>query len=245
MAGRRVLDWAMRTKRFAFNHQALENSDRWHKRGNVFTLKKRAAEIADDTWETPAQIKSLTKLDPNERLRVGGCANANITDRVDERLDPRGLDAVDYMRNAQILAHHSYRDPVGQVEILDIQDDGVHFSGWVGDPGSVGGPLGLTCMQTEMRSLVAQKIIKTVSVGFIPHKFRAPLYNGNGDMEEPLVIEQWELLEISLVAVPCNQLALIEMREAETPSAKQTNVLNLFGPGVKKEDIESLRRILG
>lgn len=143
-----------------------------------------------------------------ERVTIRGIANANIIDRVCERLDPRGCKVMDYLKNPQILAHHNYYHPVGQVEILDIQDDGVHFEGWVGDPTRSE----LTAMQQEMRSLILQNIIKTVSVGFIPKKIRSPQYNDQGDMTEPLVIEEWELLEISLVAVPCNQDSVFGVR---------------------------------
>jgi phage head maturation protease len=241
-----ALDWALNVKRFAFNPKVIDESGRWQKRGNVYTLKRRGDDLDTDKWTTGADMKSLNKLEAGEKLRIGGTANANIIDRVQERLDPRGLDAVDYLRNPQILAHHSYYCPVGQVDVLDIQDDGVHFNGWVGDPVAVGGPQGLTDMQREMRSLVAQKIIKTVSVGFIPHKFRAPLYSDQGEMIEPLVIESWELLEISLVAVPCNQLSLIEMRADEsTGTSKAQRHLNLSALPIKKEDIASLKRILG
>ncbi len=188
----------------------FENKKRWQpSEGRSFKLL--APDLEADRMFLAAEIKEVKQLDDNsksERLYIAGIANANIVDRMQERLDPRGLDVTDYLKNAQLLAHHSYFHPVGQVEELDIQEDGIHFRGWIGDPAKGD----LTPMQKEIRSLVSQRILKTVSVGFIPRKVRAPLFDDNGNMTEPCVIEAWELLELSIVAVPCNQDSVFEIR---------------------------------
>lgn len=228
--------WWLHTKRFGVSPTFQDNT-RWKKHGNVYTLTK--PDHDKDKWMTGAQFKTTSKLKPDEKLRISGVANANIVDRVQERIDPRGLDATDFLRNPQFLAHHSYYCTIGQVEVLDIQDDGVHFAAWIGDPAAVGGEQNLTHMQREMRSLIAQKAINSVSIGFIPHKFRAPVYNNNGDMEEPLVIEAWELLEISAVAVPCNQLSQFEVREAK--GEKKLFFTSAFNP----VETEHLKNALG
>lgn len=188
----------------------FENKKRWQP-GDGRSFKLLSPDLEADRMFLTAEIKEVKQLEDNtknERLYIAGIANANIVDRMQERLDPRGLDVTDYLKNAQLLAHHSYFHPVGQVEELDIQEDGIHFRGWVGDPAKGE----LTPMQKEIRSLVAQRILKTVSVGFIPRKVRAPLFDDNGNMTEPCVIESWELLELSIVAVPCNQDSVFEIR---------------------------------
>lgn len=188
-----------------------KNNKRWEKTaGGVYVLNKKDVE-ADKQFTPILQLKEfdpeIKAYDPHALMNIQGVANANIVDRVDERLDPRGCMVQSYLKNPQLLAHHCYHYPIGQVTTLNIEEGGVTFGGWVGDPSKAP----LTAMQIEMRSLLAQGIIRTVSVGFIPLKIRAPLYNNNGGLEEALVIEQWELLEISLVAVPCNQDSLIEV----------------------------------
>lgn len=164
-----------------------------------------------------AEIKEVKAINAGEKLWISGLANANIVDRMVERLDPRGIIVNDYMKNRQLLAHHSYYHPIGQVEELDIQEDGVHFRAWIGDPARAE----LTDMQKEIRSLVAQGILKTVSVGFIPKKVRAPLYNNDGSIQEAAVIESWDLLELSVVAIPCNQDSVFEIRSNEENTTKQ------------------------
>ncbi len=184
--------------------------------GGSFKLLK--PDMKKDRMFAAGTVKALKQVDPSERLYISGIANANIVDRMQERLDPRGIEVADYLKNAQLLAHHSYYHPVGQVEQLEIQEDGVHFRGWIGDP--VKGEL--TEMQKEVRSLVSQGILKTVSVGFIPKKVRAPLFDDQGNMTEPCVIESWELLELSVVSVPCNQDSVFEMRGYQNENASAT-----------------------
>ena len=229
-----MIPWWLRVKRFGFA-PTFQDHTRWKRQGNVYTLRKPDRE--QDKWFDRAEFKATNKLNPEERLKIAGVANANIVDRVQERVDPRGLDATDFLRNPQLLAHHSYYCPVGQVEVLDPQDDGVKFDGWVGDPAAVGGPQNLTDMQKEMRSLVAQRVLKTVSIGFIPHKFQAPIYDDRGNLVEPLVILSWELLELSIVAIPCNQLSIFEIRSDDSASGAKR-----FFPGVDIPGLTSAQR---
>lgn len=208
----------MTTKGLAFNLDplrpiSLTNTKKWQREGNTNSYKLLDPDIETDrqtfTIGLNEVVKAIGSDRSKERIVIRGIANANVIDRAQERLDPRGCMVNDFLKNPQLLAHHSYYHPVGQVEVLDLQDDGVHFEGWVGDPTRAD----LTAMQLEMRSLILQNIIKTVSVGFIPKKIRAPLYNDQGDMTEPLVIEKWDLLEISLVAVPCNQGSVFGVKD--------------------------------
>jgi len=150
-------------------------------------------------------------FDEESKLRIEGIANANIVDRVDERMDPRGIDIQNFMLNPILLADHFYMTgfAVGEVEELRTEDDGVHFVAYIGDPTKAP----LTQLQRDVRSLVAQGILKTVSVGFIPTKIQAPVYDDEGRIVEPAVVLAWELLELSIVAVPANPLSTFEIRQ--------------------------------
>lgn len=218
----------MKTKFLSWNTDPLnplnyQNSKRWAKEGNVYKLVD--PDMEKDKQYLPVEFKMVHKekykkgYDPEKKVYIAGIANANIEDRVRERLDPRGVEIESYLKNAQLLAHHSYYHPIGQVEELTMEDDGVHFNAWIGDPES--GPM--TSMQEEIRSLVAQGILKTVSVGFIPKRIRGPIFNEEGDMEEGPVIEQWELLELSVVAVPCNQDSIFQIRDYRS-NVKRANL---------------------
>jgi HK97 family phage prohead protease len=196
----------------------LSDKKKWRKAKDG-TYKLISPDVEKDKQFFSAEVTTKALDKPNEKLWIYGIANANIVDRMQERLDPQGLDILDYMKNRQLLAHHSYYHPIGQVEELEINEGGVHFSAWIGDPARAE----LTDMQKEIRSLVSQGILRTVSVGFIPKKVRAPLFDDNGAMKEPAVIESWELLELSVVAVPCNQDSVFEMRSSKTSDTINTN----------------------
>lgn len=187
-------------------------------------------------------------LDMDRRLEIIGVANANIVDRYDERVNPAGLDASNFMKNRVLLLDHMYWTDmtVGRVQELMPESDGVKFTGFVADPEMVGGWRFLTTNQQIAMSLIAQGLVQTVSIGFIATKIRAPLYNNDGVMEEPAVIEQWELLELSIVAVPANpgsvfqQKALAQSfyKTIQESAPKSHAVLTTDGSAIKNKAID-------
>lgn len=151
----------------------------------------------------------IKKLNPDDKLYMKGIANANIVDRMDERLEPAGIDAENFMRNRVLLLDHMYASfhVIGRVISLSAEQDGVHFEAYVGDPSRAE----LTQQQKDARSLIAQRLLQTVSVGFIPHKVQAPTFDNEGRLQDPAVILAWELLELSVVAVPANAGSVFEV----------------------------------
>ena len=155
--------------------------------------------------------EAIAGYNQDERMLITGVANAAIIDRMDEKLNPQGCDLKNYVKNPVLLADHMYftRTAIGLVEEVRIEIDGVHFDAFVGDPTKAP----LTDAQKEIRSLINQGILKTVSVGFIPKEIIAPEWDDNGRLIKPAIIDKWELLELSVVAVPCNPDATFEMRQ--------------------------------
>ena len=151
-----------------------------------------------------------TAEQPEEDMRIVGIANENAIDRMDERLEPGGVDIENFKKNPVLLVDHLYmtRAVVGRVENITPEDDGVKFVANLGNPNKVQ----LTQTQLEVRSLVEQGLLQTVSVGFIPLKIKAPEYDSEGRLLSVPVILQWELLELSIVAVPANAGSTFEMR---------------------------------
>lgn len=226
----------------------LDDSTKWAREGNTRTYKLISPDLEKDRQFATAQfsVKGVPHVpgakgyDPSQKLVIAGVANANIIDRVQERLDPVGLDIQNYMKNRQLLAHHSYYHPIGQVEELMVQEDGVYFSAWIGDPSQAE----LTDMQREIRSLVAQGILRTVSVGFIPKKIKAPLFGENGELQEPAVIEQWELLELSIVAVPCNQDSVFQVKNFPNAKTNATVVTESTSDDSLNDSLNALKNTL-
>ena len=198
--------------------------------------------------------KEIVKgIDNDQKLYIKGIANANIVDRCDERLDPAGIDIENFMKNQVLLLDHMYTASatVGKVISLDSQDNGVHFEAYIGDPQKAP----LTQQQRDARSLVAQKLLQTVSVGFIPHKIKAPEFDDQGKLIEPAVILNWELLELSIVAVPANSGSVFEVGNlsyslnekndrTEHLTKEQTSdkiKSNIFNHGVRAENNDAVK----
>lgn len=191
---------------WAFNHT-----------GRVLVPKYVDHDKIEKRQQGASPFSTTTKaFDPEAKLYIAGVANENSTDRMDEVLDPTGIKIENFVRNSVLLLQHSHNDPIGQVPLIKIESSGVHFEAWIGDPKN--GPL--TPEQNKARSLVWQGILKACSVGFIPLKIRMPAFNDMGDMVDPAVIEQWELLEHSIVSVPCNAGSLFEAKGKKTDKFK-------------------------
>ena len=177
-------------------------------------LAKSATDVKLRTAAAGFEAKGY---DPKAKLFLAGIANAKEIDRMNEVLDPTGIMVDSYVKNSVLLMYHDHRCALGQVSTLKPEDNGVHFEAWAGDPAA--GPL--TRNQEEGRSLISQRILKAVSVGFIPHKIKYPSYNDRGDIVDPAVIEKWEMLELSVVAVPCNANSLFEAKAGNDGKEKK------------------------
>ena len=149
------------------------------------------------------------QFDVTKPLRIAGIANAAIVDRVNEMLDPRGAMLVNYLKNPVILLNHDYGQPIGSATLVEVKDDGVHFEAEIGRPDLAP----LTDTQSNARSLIGQGTLQTVSVGFIPLEMSSPEYDDAGNLTKPAIYTKWELLEISVVSVPCNADSIFQMKE--------------------------------
>ena len=207
----------MRVKIYGKNKTDFFKAKGWEKQGSSYVRTKRAF-TDDEKLYFDTQIKAKDpdpsdEDDPNKReMFIFGTANANIVDRMQERLAPEGLQLDDFMSNPVLLAYHDHERPIGRVNELDIQEDGVKFTANVGNPKKGE----LTDTQKEVRSLIDQGILKAVSVGFIPKKIKAPEFTDDGEMTREMIIEQWEMIELSIVSVPANQRSLFDVKNCKT-----------------------------
>lgn len=150
-------------------------------------------------------------LDQSKPLKIAGIANAAIVDRVNEMLDPRGAVLQNYLKNPKILADHDYTKDIGLATLVEARDEGLYFEADIGYPDLAP----LTEAQVENRSLIAQGIRRTVSVGFIPLEMTPAEFNEAGELIKPAVYTKWELLEISVVSVPCNADSIFQLKELQ------------------------------
>lgn len=117
-------------------------------------------------------------------------------DRADDSMKMSGVQLGNYLKNPVILANHSHgydEKPTVIGKALDVRVDGTQLIFKI--------QFAETDNAKDWFYLYANKFMNASSIGFNPIKYE-PNDHGGYDYTE------WELLELSLVAVPCNPNAV-------------------------------------
>lgn len=107
-----------------------------------------------------------------------------------------------YLKNPIILAQHDYDDPIGRM--VDYKIDGKGL--WV--------KARISSAAEEVFGLIKDKVLTAFSIGF---KILDAEYNSAAEI---FLIKELELVEISVVSVPCNQNTLFDLSKAFDDSAE-------------------------
>lgn len=154
------------------------------------------------------------------------CASDESTDRYGDVVRVAGWELANYKRNPIILFQHQSSNPVG-----------ISTKTWI-DGKRLLSRIKLAAEGTSpfidtLRKLLAQKIIRAVSVGFMPTKDPNYIRDEKNDRVTGLEFVGQELTEISLVSVPANTNALnlakslnIPERHLERVFARNTEELD-------------------
>ena len=132
---------------------------------------------------------------------ISGIANSGQPDRWDEVMPMDCWDLKHFELNPIMLYNHNHSMPIGRVTKLNPTEQGLEFIAEIG----VGSEMGLTQVQKDVRSLIAQGVLGTLSVGFIAKDWAWEGRNG----KDVLVYKSAELTEISVVTVPMDAQATI------------------------------------
>jgi HK97 family phage prohead protease len=140
-------------------------------------------------------------------------ANSGQLDRVGDVLVASGCKLDNYRRNPIVLNSHDPTKPVGTARVYvagDRLEAIIDFA-----------PLGASRDADEICALAKAGILGAVSVGFRPIKSE-PIRSGLGGER----FTEWELLELSCVAVPCDPGALVIARSMQGKSGRVLNARN-------------------
>ncbi|QAT40843.1 HK97 family phage prohead protease [Clostridium sp. JN-9] len=146
-------------------------------------------------------------------------------DRVGDKMLMTGAKLQNYLKNPVILANHNYGDSerptvIGRALSVVIQNSQLIFKIQFAD----------TDNGREWFYLYSNGYMNASSIGFIPLKYK-PNDQGGYDFKE------WELLELSLVAVPCNPNAIQRAFEDGKISKAFFDAINKNN----EEDIENMK----
>jgi len=160
-------------------------------------------------------VASFKSVDEENMVVRDVVASDDSEDRHGDRVNPEGWDLKNYKKNPIILVDHDYRveKVIGTGSGVKIEDNKLVFSK-------------ITFSKTndlavKAFNLIKEGILRTWSVGFLVKKW--------GDEKSKFTIQEQELLELSLVAVPANPNAMnqnqLEMVEAYNKSLEEVKHL--------------------
>ncbi len=136
----------------------------------------------------------VSKSDAGGRILI----TTNGLDRDKDRINPRGVDLTNYLKNPVVMWGHSYSSPadvVGRTTNLEVTDQGIYADFELRPAANEQDP------QNIVRLLWDGGWIKAASIGFRP-------LDGHPNEAGGKDFSHWEMLEWSLIPIPANQDAL-------------------------------------
>jgi HK97 family phage prohead protease len=115
-----------------------------------------------------------------------------------------------YLKNPIILSQHDYDDPIGRMVDYRIDEKGL----WV--------KARISSAAEECYGLIKDKVLTAFSIGF---KVLDAEYNSAAEV---FLIKELELVEISVVSVPCNQNTVFDLSKAFQDASEYTEFKQQF-----------------
>lgn len=181
--------------------------------------------------------KSLTK-DGNGQVTIEGWANTEDQDRVSDVVYANAFSKslAEYMDNPVILFQHDWDQIIGHATAAKIYDgeDNIHPSGkkglWI--KAVISGASDCESVRTKIN----EGSLKTFSIGY--NEIDAD-YDKNTEIN---YVHNLELLEISVVTIPCNQHAKFSTTEGEVKHQVSEGLLKFLCESIneldKSEDLD-------
>lgn len=180
--------------------------------------------IKDKVFRLSSQFtKELPTADDTiDSIYISGYASVNSPDRagdvVPSSVWEKGME--NYLKNPVVLAYHEHDDPIGRVTEHKIDSRGL----WV--------KARISAAATEVFNLIKDNVLTAFSVSF---RILDAEYNS---IAELFVIKELELIEISVVSVPCNAETLFSLSKSFSNDEEYTLFKKQFEP--KSESAKGL-----
>lgn len=148
-----------------------------------------------------------------DSIYIEGYASTTDVDRsgdvVPQDVWERGVE--NYLKNPVILAHHDRDDPIGRMVEHKIDGKGLWIKARIS-------------AAAEVFSLIKDGILTAFSIGFL---IKDAEYNAAANV---FVVKELELIEISVVSVPCNQNTVFSVAKAFENAEDYANFKKQFVP---------------
>jgi HK97 family phage prohead protease len=148
-----------------------------------------------------------------ESVFIEGYASTNDVDRAGDVVSTiaweKGIK--NYLNNPIILANHDYDDPIGRMVEHKIDNKGLWIKARIS-------------AAAEIFNLVKDKVVTAFSIGF---RIVDAEYNSAAEV---FLIKEIELMEISVVSVPCNQNTLFNLSKSFASDEECKKFREQFAP---------------
>ena len=177
----------------------------------------------NSSFETKAAKKG------SKSLKIAGYANTISKDRAGDVVTAqawaKGVE--NYRRNPVLLYQHKHDVPIGRVDKITVDKKGIFVEAAVSEAAE---------KNQGIQTLIKDGALKSFSVGF---RVKDGKYNREDDS---MMITDVELLEISVVSVPCNQDSLFSIRKSFESDSDYEEFKKSF-EGASEEEIKMMRSI--
>jgi HK97 family phage prohead protease/HK97 family phage major capsid protein len=174
------------------------------------------------------EAKALSKT--NKSLKIAGYANTTSKDRAGDIVTAeawaKGVE--NFRRNPVMLYQHKHDCPIGRFDKLTVDKTGIYVEGSVSEAAE---------KNYGIHTLIKDGALKSFSVGF---RVKDGKYNSKDDT---MLITDVELLEISVVSVPCNQDSLFSLRKSFDGSDEDYRSFLQNFPEATEEETKMMRGI--
>lgn len=166
------------------------------------------------------EAKALNKN--SKSLRIEGYANTTSKDRsgdvVTAEAWAKGVE--NFRKNPVMLYQHKHDCPIGRFDKITVDKKGIYVEGTVSDAAE---------KNHGIQTLIRDGALKSFSVGF---RVKNGKYNSADDT---MLITDVELLEISVVSVPCNQESLFSLKKSFDSQDDYRSFISTFEEASEEE----------
>jgi len=157
--------------------------------------------MSDKTFYLNSSFEAKSVVKGNKSLKIAGYANTTAKDRAGDIVTAeawaKGVE--NFRRNPVMLYQHKHDCPIGRFDKITVDKKGIYVEGSVSEAAE---------KNYGIHTLIKDGALKSFSVGF---RVKDGKYNSKDDT---MLITDVELLEISVVSVPCNQDSLFSLRKS-------------------------------
>ena len=173
------------------------------------------------------EAKALSK--GSKSLKIAGYANTTSKDRAGDIVTAeawaKGVE--NFRQNPVMLYQHKHDCPIGRFNQITVDKKGIFVEGTVSEAAE---------KNHGIHTLIKDGALKSFSVGF---RVKDGKYNSADDT---MLITDVELLEISIVSVPCNQESLFSLRKSFDTTDDYRSFVESFDKATE-EDIKMMQGI--